>query len=71
MRKGDEVDSITLERAAELLVEKRAKGPAKKSTRPGARKTAAKKTTAKKAPAKKAPAKKAAAKKTTVKNVAP
>lgn len=67
LRKGDEVDTITLARAAELLAEKRAKGPAKKTTRKApAKKTAAKKATAKKAPAKKAAAK-TAAKKTTAK----
>jgi len=44
LRKGDDVEAITLERAAELLADRRARGPVKK---------AAKKTT-KKAPAKKA-----------------
>ncbi|MCX4583777.1 type I DNA topoisomerase [Streptomyces sp. NBC_01481] len=53
LRTGDSVEDITPERGYELLAEKRAKGPAKK--------------TAKKAPAKKAPAKKAAAKKTVAK----
>ncbi|MER5446788.1 type I DNA topoisomerase [Streptomyces sp. NPDC002766] len=54
LRSGDSVETITPERGFELLAEKRAKGPAKK--------------TAKKAPAKKAPAKKAtAAKKTAAK----
>ncbi|MFD4442440.1 type I DNA topoisomerase [Nocardia sp. NPDC058519] len=57
LRKGDEVESITDERASELLADRRARGPVKK---------AAKKTTAKKA-AKKAPAKKAAAKSTATK----
>jgi DNA topoisomerase I len=52
LRKGDDVESITLDRAAELLADRRARGPATK-------KKAAKKTTAKKA-TKKAPAKKAA-----------
>jgi DNA topoisomerase-1 len=54
LRRGDEVESITLERATDLLAERRAAGPAKK--RAGAPKKAAKKTTkaAKKAPAKKA-----------------
>jgi DNA topoisomerase-1 len=58
LRKGDDVESITIERAAELLAERRARGPVtkKKTTK----KTAAKKTAAKKAPAKKAPAKKSA-----------
>ncbi|MGW1489751.1 type I DNA topoisomerase [Streptomyces sp. NPDC002402] len=53
LRTDDSVEDITPERGYELLAEKRAKGPAKK--------------TAKKAPAKKAPAKKAAAKKTVAK----
>ncbi|MDX3456181.1 type I DNA topoisomerase [Streptomyces sp. ME02-8801-2C] len=50
LRSGDSVEEITPERGYELLAEKRAKAPAKK--------------TAKKAPAKKAPAKKAATTKT-------
>ncbi|HEY9264371.1 MAG TPA: topoisomerase C-terminal repeat-containing protein, partial [Mycobacterium sp.] len=53
LRKGDDVLSITDERASELLADRRARGPVKK---------AAKKTPAKKA-AKKTPAKKSAAKK--------
>ncbi|MDC0770678.1 type I DNA topoisomerase [Streptomyces sp. HD] len=61
LRSGDSVEEITPERGFELLAEKRAKGPAKKT----AKKAAAKKTTAKKAPAKKTAAKKTAAKKTT------
>jgi DNA topoisomerase-1 len=56
LRSGDSVEAITPERGFELLAEKRAKGPAKK--------------TAKKAPAKKAPAKKAAATKTAAKKTA-
>ncbi|MEV6673396.1 type I DNA topoisomerase [Streptomyces sp. NPDC051162] len=50
LRRDDDVETITPERGYELLAEKRAKGPAKK--------------TAKKAPAKKATAKKTAAKTT-------
>jgi len=50
LRKGDDVLSITDGRASELLADRRARGPAKKT---------AKKAAAKKAPAKKAPAKKA------------
>ncbi|GHB69559.1 DNA topoisomerase 1 [Streptomyces cirratus] len=50
LRRDDDVETITPERGYELLAEKRAKGPAKK--------------TAKKAPAKKATAKKATATKT-------
>ena len=53
LRKGDDVLSITDDRAAELLAERRARGPVKK---------VAKKAVRKKAPAKKAPAKKAAKK---------
>ncbi|MBA2768950.1 MAG: type I DNA topoisomerase [Sporichthyaceae bacterium] len=51
LRKSDAVETLTIERAVELLAEKRAKGPAPK-------KRAAKKTTAKKTAAKKAAAKK-------------
>src|SRR5262249_32273669 len=51
LRKGDDVSTLTDERAAELLADRRARGPAKKT----ARKSAAKKA---------APAKKTAAKKT-------
>jgi DNA topoisomerase-1 len=66
LRQGDDEATITIERAAELLAEKRAKGPAKKSAKRGAKKTAKKsaaKKTAKKSTAKKSTAKKAAAKK--------
>ncbi|GAB3600593.1 type I DNA topoisomerase [Angustibacter peucedani] len=66
LRKDDAVEAITLERAAELLADKRARGPVKKR---GAKKTAAKKTTAKKT-AKKTAAKKTAAKKTAAKKTA-
>ncbi|MCX4780106.1 type I DNA topoisomerase [Streptomyces sp. NBC_01264] len=55
LRRDDDVETITPERGYELLAEKRAKGPVKKT---------AKKAPAKKAPAKKAPAKKATATKT-------
>jgi DNA topoisomerase-1 len=57
LRRGDEVESLTVERAAELLAERRAAGPAKKKA------TKKKAPAKKKAAAKKAPAKKAAAKK--------
>ena len=69
LRKGDDVEAITMERAAELLAERRAAGPstrkkaAKKKApakKTGARKTAAKKTAAKKTAAKRSPAKKKA-----------
>ncbi len=64
LRKGDEVESLTVDRAAELLAERRARGPVPKRTparKPAAagakkapvRKTAAAKSTVKKAPAKK------------------
>src|SRR5439155_21696332 len=59
LRKGDDVESITIERAAELLADRRARGPVTK------KKAAAKKTTAKKTTAKKTAAKKAAASKAT------
>ena len=49
LRKDDSVEAITLERAAELLAERRAKGPAKKA----AKKSAAKKSGARKSTAKK------------------
>jgi DNA topoisomerase-1 len=63
LRRGDDVESLTVERAAELLAERRAAGP---STRKVAvkKKAAAKKSTAKKkTPAKRAGATKAGAKK--------
>jgi DNA topoisomerase-1 len=47
LRKDDSVEAITLERAAELLAERRAKGPAKKTAKRGAKKSSAKKTTRK------------------------
>ncbi len=58
LRKDDSVEAITLERAAELLAERRARGPAKKGGKKTAKKSTAKKT------AKKSTAKKSAAKKT-------
>jgi DNA topoisomerase-1 len=55
LRKADSVESITMDRALELIAERRAKGPTKK------KKAAKKKATKKKAPAKKkSPAKKQA-----------
>jgi DNA topoisomerase-1 len=57
LRRGDDVETITPERAAELLQDRRDRGPVtKKKAAP--RKAAAKKTTAKKATSKKADAKK-------------
>ncbi|QIY97398.1 type I DNA topoisomerase [Streptomyces sp. S1D4-11] len=75
LRSADSVEEITPERGYELLAEKRAKAPAKKTAKKAAakktatkkapaKKAAAKKTTTSKTAAKKAPAKKAAAKKT-------
>ncbi|MFG1818729.1 type I DNA topoisomerase [Kribbella sp. NPDC049174] len=61
LRKDDSVETISLLRAAELLADKRARGPVKKT----AKKSATKKTAAKKTAAKKTTTKKAAAKKTT------
>ncbi|WP_346387490.1 type I DNA topoisomerase [Nocardioides sp.] len=57
LRKDDSVEELTLARAAELLAERRERGPAKKTAKKGAKKSPAKKT------AKKSTAKKAAAKK--------
>jgi DNA topoisomerase-1 len=74
LRKGDEPETITLERAAELLADKRASGPAPKKR--AVKKTAAKKTTprksatksvAKTSTSKATTAKKTTAKKTTAK----
>jgi DNA topoisomerase-1 len=75
LRSADSVEEITPERGYELLAEKRAKAPAKKTAKKAAakktatkkapaKKTAAKKTTTSKTAAKKAPAKKTVAKKT-------
>ncbi len=60
LRRGDSIETLTDERAAELLADRRARGPVKK---------AAKRTPAKKAPAKKAAAKKTVAKKAVAKKV--
>ncbi|MDS1272631.1 type I DNA topoisomerase [Lipingzhangella sp. LS1_29] len=46
LRKGDEVESITLERASELMADRRAKAPAKKSGSKQASKSTAGKSTA-------------------------
>jgi DNA topoisomerase-1 len=72
LRKGDDIESIGIERAAELLADRRAAAPAG-PRRAGAgrgsaaKKTAGKRTAAKKAVAKKAVAKKAVAKKAVAK----
>ncbi|HVV12314.1 type I DNA topoisomerase [Amycolatopsis sp.] len=55
LRKTDSIEELTADRAAELLADKRAKGPAPKKKAP------AKKPAAAKAPAKKAPAKRTTA----------
>ncbi len=60
--RAETVEDITLERAAELLAERRAAGPKKRG---GAKKPAAKKSTTKKPAAKKTSPKKATTKKTT------
>ena len=69
LRRGDELETFTAERGAELLAEKRAKGPApkKRSAKKATSKTAAKKTTATRSTAAKTTAKKSAAKKSTAK----
>ena len=72
LRRDDDVETITADRAYELLAEKRAKGPAKKKTakKAPAKKAAAKKTAAKKTAAKTAAKKTTTAKKTTAKKTA-
>ena len=67
LRKDDSVETISLLRAAELLADKRARGPVKKTAKKSTKKTAAKKTAAKKTTTKKAAAKKTTAKKTAAK----
>jgi DNA topoisomerase-1 len=70
LRKGDTVEGVTTERAAELLQLRREAGPAKRARKKATakkaagRQTAAKKTAAKKVAGRKAAAKKAAGKKT-------
>ena len=54
LRKGDEVESLTIERAAELLADRRARGPAPKRT--PAKKAPAKRATTTKTAVKKPPA---------------
>ena len=67
LRKGDTVEELTPERAAELLADRRAAGPAKKATKKAAAKKAPAKKAAAKKTVKKATAKKAATKKTPAK----
>lgn len=58
--RGDDPEKLTAERAYELLADKRARGPVKRTAKKApAKKTAAKKTAAKKTTARKATAKKA------------
>ena len=64
LRKDDEVETITDDRASELLADRRARGPVKKKA---TKKAATKKATVTKTATKKAPVKKAAAKKTAAK----
>ena len=71
LRRGDDVEALTVERASELLAERRAAGPAtrkKPAKKTAAKKKPAKKTAAKKTAAKKKPATKAAAKKAPTKS---
>jgi DNA topoisomerase-1 len=64
LRKGDTVEAIDMNRASELLAERRAAGPSTRKKKAAKKKAPAKKKVAKKkAPAKKPAAKKAAAKK--------
>ena len=70
LRMGDAVDQITVDRASELLADRRERAPLKKTAKKAAKKAPAKKAPAKKAPAKRAPAKKTAAKKTPAKKTA-
>jgi DNA topoisomerase-1 len=72
LRKGDTIEAVTIERAAELLANRREAAPrpvrkAGASKKSAARKTVARKTVAKNAVAKKAVAKKAVAKKAVAK----
>ena len=68
LRRADDPATISIDRAADLLAERRAKDPTPKKR--VAKKAPAKKAPAKKAPAKKAPAKKTAAKKAPAKKTA-
>ena len=67
LRKGDSVEELTMERALELLADRRARGPAKKKSAAKKKAPAKKKATAKKAGTKKAGTKKAATKKASTK----
>ena len=68
LRKGDEIETLTVDRAAELLADRRTRGPAPKrapARKPVAATTAAKSSTAKTSTAKATTAKSATAKATT------
>lgn len=65
LRRDDDPETIEPGRAFELLADRRARGPVKRTAKKAAKKAPAKKAAAKKAPAKKAAAKKAPAKKAT------
>ncbi|MFZ8925909.1 MAG: topoisomerase C-terminal repeat-containing protein, partial [Candidatus Nanopelagicales bacterium] len=67
LRRDDDVETIDPGRAFELLADRRARGPVKRTAKKAAKKAPAKKAAAKKAPAKKAAAKKTAAKKAAAK----
>jgi DNA topoisomerase-1 len=69
LRRGDDVEDLTPERASELLAERRAAGPSTRAKKAPAKK-AAKKATTKKATAKKSTAKKTAAKRAPAKKTA-
>ncbi len=62
LRRDDDPETIDPARAFELLADRRARGPVKRTAKKAAQKAPAKKAAAKKAPAKKAAAKKAAKK---------
>ena len=60
LRKGDDVETLTVQRASELLAERRAAGPSIRKKAAGTKKSTAKKSTAKKSTAKKAASEQAA-----------
>jgi DNA topoisomerase-1 len=76
LRVGDSPENLTVERAQELLADRRERGPVKKrakkaaAKKPSTKKVATKKTAAKKTAAKKTTAKKTATKKAAVKKAA-
>jgi len=70
LRRDDDPETIDPARAYELIADRRARGPVKRTAKKAAKKAPAKKAAAKKAPAKKAAAKKAPAKKAAAKKAA-